>query len=97
MKKTITIAAILVSASLFATGANASSIGQDMEGDILYGNGEVAASPGAAYTGPSGIQNELETDMLSNLHEIESSSEFQPYELISGETDNRGDLRDEIS
>jgi predicted small secreted protein len=97
MKKTITIAAILLASSLFATGVSASGFGQDIEGDMLYGNGAVVATSGESYTGPARIQHELETDMLSNLEELENASEFQPYQLVSGETDNRDDLRDEVS
>ena len=97
MKKTITIAATLLSVSFFSATASANSFGQDVDGDILYGNGAVSASPGAPYIANSGIQNQIETDMLSNRHEFEQSSAYQAYELVSGEQDNRDNLRDQVS
>jgi len=97
MKKTITITASLLAVSLFSAAASANSFGQDVEGDILHGKGAVAASPATPYVASAGIQNGIETDMLSNLHEIQPSSDFQQYELISGEQDNRDNLRDQVS
>ena len=97
MKKTLTFAAALVSASLFSAAASANSFGQDVEGDILHGNGAVAASPATPYVRHSSVPNGTETDLLWNLQDIEQSSDFVPYQLISGEQDNRDDLRDQVS
>lgn len=95
MKKTLTLSIALVAASLFT--ATASANGQDVEGDILYGNGAVAASPATPYVRHSSVPNGTETDLLWNLQDIEQSSDFVPYQLISGEQDNRDDLRDQVS
>ncbi len=97
MKKTITIATTLFSISLFATGANANSFGQDIEGDILYGNGAVAATSGEPYISPSALQDGIQTDMLSNRHEFDNASESEPYQIVGGDQDNRDDLRDQVS
>ena len=35
--------------------------------------------------------------MLSNRHEIDNASQYQPYELVGGDQDNRDDLRDQVS
>ena len=97
MKKTLSLSIALVSASLFTAAASANGFGQDVAGDILYGNGAVAASPASPYSQRSSVPNGTETDLLWNLQKIEQSSAFQPYELISGERDNRDDLRDQVS
>jgi len=96
MKKNITFTATLIAAALFSGLANAA--GNELDEDILHGNGTVSASAGAPYvqvdTGPKGT----ETDLLSNLHEVESSSSaFVPYVQVSGDRDNRDDLLDQLS
>ena len=94
MKKTITYTAAILSVALFSGFANAANGEQDE--DILHGSGAVAASPGAPYiqvnSGPKGT----ETDLLSNLHEIERSSKFTPYVQTGGDMDNRDDLIDQV-
>ena len=97
MKKTITTAATLLSISLFAATANANGFGQDVEGDILHGNGAVTATPGAPYVTADTQQDGIQTDMLSNRHEFDNASPHQPYEIVGGDQDNRDDLRDQVS
>ena len=96
MKKNITFTATLIAAALFSGLANAAS-GEQSE-DILYGSGAGSASMGAPYvqfdTGPKGT----ETDLLSNLHEVESSSSaYVPYVQVSGDRDNSDNLLDQVS
>ena len=96
MKKNITFTATLIAAALFSGLANAAS-GEQAE-DILNGNGAVSASMGAPYvrvdTGPKGT----ETDLLSNLHEVQSSSSaYVPYVQVSGDRDNSDDLLNQLS
>ena len=94
MKKTITYTAALLSVALFSGFANAAS--GELDEDILHGSGAVASSPSTPYiqvdSGPKGT----ETDLLSNLHEVESSSKFVPYVQTEGDRDNRGDLIDQV-
>jgi len=97
MKKTITYTAALLSVALFSgTAAASSNVGQDQSEDILHGSGAVASSPSTPYvrvdSGPQGT----ETDLLSNLHEIERSSKFMPYVQTDGDMDNRDDLIDQV-
>jgi len=97
MNKTITYTAALLSVALFSgTAAASSNVGQDQSEDILHGSGAVAFSPSTPYvrvdSGPKGT----ETDLLSNLHEVESSSKFTPYVQTSGNMDNRDNLIDQI-
>ena len=96
MKKNITFTATLIAAALFSGLANAAS-GEQAE-DILHGNGTLSASIGSPYvrvdTGPKGT----ETDLLSNLNEVESSSKaFVPYVQVSGDRDNSDDLLNQLS
>ena len=94
MKKTITYTAAILSIALFSGFANAANGEQDE--DILHGSGAVASSPSTPYvrvdSGPKGT----ETDLLSNLHEIESSSKFTPYVQTGGDMDNRDNLIDQV-
>ena len=94
MKKTITYTAALLSVALFSGFASAASGEQDE--DILYGSGKVASSPSTPYvqvnSGPKGT----ETDLLSNLHEVEQANKFTPYAQTGGDMDNRDDLIDQV-
>jgi len=97
MKKTITYTAAFLSVALFSGFANASSnVGQDQSEDILHGSGKVASIPSTPYvqvnSGPKGT----ETDLLSNLHEVEQSSKFVPYVQTEGDRDNRDNLIDQV-
>ena len=93
MNKTIYTAAIL-SAALFSA---ASFAGVDNDEDVLYGNGSLSASPATPYvrvdSGPQGT----ESDLLSNLDEIESQGVISPYQRVSDDRDNRGNLTDRVS
>ena len=97
MNKTITIAATLLSASLFSGIASANGFGQDVEGDILHGNGAVAASPVTPYVTPDTQQDGIQTDLLSNRHEFDNASQYEPYQIVGSDRDNRDDLRDQVS
>jgi len=94
MKKTITYTAALLSVALFSGFASAASGEQDQ--DILHESGKVVSIPGTPYvrvdSGPRGT----ESDLLSNLHEVESSSRFIPYVQIEGDRDDRDNLIDQI-
>ncbi len=94
MNKTITYTATILSIALFSGFASAASGEQDE--DILHGSGKVASSPSTPYirvdSGPKGT----ETDLLSNLHEVEQSSKFVPYVQNGGDIDNRDDLLDQV-
>ena len=97
MKTTIVTAATLISVSLFSASISAKSFGQDAEEDILHGNGAVASSPSTPYLTQDNLQNGIQTDMLSNRHEFDNASKFDPYVILGGELDNRDDLRDHPS
>ncbi len=92
MKKTTYITAILA-AALFSGAAFAE---MDNVDDILTGNGKVSASPSTPYvfvnSGPQGIED----DILYGKEEI-GTSEFNPYERVSEDRDNRDNLLDKIS
>ena len=94
MNKTITYTAAILAVSLFSGLASAASGEQDE--DILHGSGAVAASPSTPYiqvnSGPKGT----ETDLLSNLHEVEQASKFTPYVQNGGDMDNRDNLIDQV-
>ena len=94
MKKTITYTAAILSVALFSGFASAANGEQDE--DILHGNGAVAARPGAPYirvnSGPKGT----ETDLLSNLHEVQHSHKVIPYVQTGGDMDNRDNLIDQV-
>jgi len=94
MNKTITYTAALLSVALFSGFASAAS--GELDEDILHGNGAVVATPSTPYvqvnSGPKGT----ETDLLSNLHEVESSSKFTPYVQTGGDMDNRDNLIDQV-
>jgi len=85
MNKTITYTAALLSVALFSGFASAAS-----------GELDVVATPSTPYvqvnSGPKGT----ETDLLSNLHEVESSSKFTPYVQTGGDMDNRDNLIDQV-
>ena len=85
MKMTITIAATLLSVSLFSATVSANGFGQDVKGDILHGNGAVTASPSTPYVKPDSQQDGIQTDMLSNRHEVDSASDYQPYQIVGGD------------
>ena len=94
MKKTITYTAAILSIALFSGFASAAS-GEQNE-DILNGNGAVVSSPSTPYiqvnTGPKGT----ETDLLSNLHEVQHSHKVTPYVQTDGDMDNHDDLIDQV-
>ena len=93
MNKTITYTAIL-SIALFSGFANAAS--GELDKDILHGSGKVAVSPSTPYiqidSGPKGT----ETDLLSNLHEVQHSHTVTPYVQTGGDMDNRDDLINQV-
>jgi len=94
MNKTITYTAALLSVALFSGFANAAN--GEQNDDILHGSGAVAASPSTPYiqvdSGPKGT----ETDLLSNLQEIQHSHTVTPYVQTGGDMDNRDDLIDQV-
>ena len=94
MRKTITYTAALLSVALFSGFASAANGEQDE--DILHGSGAVAASPSTPYiqvdSGPKGT----ETDLLSNLHEVQHPHKVTPYVQTDGDMDNRDDLIDQV-
>jgi len=94
MKKTITYTAALLSVALFSGFAGAANGEQDE--DILHGSGKVTASPSTPYirvdSGPKGT----ETDLLSNLHEVQHHHKVIPYVQTDGDMDNRDDLIDQV-
>ena len=63
-----------------------------MRGDFHCGGAEVVASPGTPYIRVDSGPNGTETDLLSNLHEIEHPSSFVQYVQIKDDRDNREDL-----
>ncbi len=96
MNKTINYTAALIAAVLFS-GAAAAANGEQAE-DILHGNGAVSASVGAPYVQINRGPNGTETDLLSNLHEVHSSSAaFTPYVQVGGQQDNSDDLLNQVS
>ena len=92
MKKTTYITAILA-AALFSCAAFAE---MDNVDDILTGNGSVSASPSTPYvfvnSGPQGIED----DVIYGKKEI-GTSEFNAYERVSEDSDNRDNLIDKVS
>lgn len=93
MKKNFAITATLLS-SLLAAG-NSLAVGPiqtDSEGDMIYGQGMVAASPSEPfiYTGP--VQNEVEGYPLWNLHQSEPTRAFDAPERIADDRDLSTDL-----
>jgi len=94
MNKTINYTVALIAAVLFSRAAAAAN-GEQAE-DILHGSGAVSASVGAPYvqvdSGPKGT----ETDLLSNLHEVQHPHKVTPYVQIGGDMDNRDDLIDQV-
>ena len=92
MKKTTYITAILA-AALFSGAAFAE---MDNVDDVLTGNGKVSASPSMPYvwvnSGPQGIED----DVIYGKKEI-GTSDFNPYERVSEDRDNRDNLLDSIS
>ena len=95
MNKTINYTAALIAAVLFS-GAAAAANGEQAE-DILHGNGAVTASVGAPYVQINRGPNGTETDLLSNLHEVQPSQVSVPYVQVSGDQDNRDDLLNQVS
>ena len=92
MKKTTYTAAILA-AALFS---GASFAEMDNVDDVIYGTGAVSASPSTPYvfvnSGPQGIED----DVLYGKKET-GTSDFIPYERVSEDRDNRGNLIDKVS
>ncbi len=93
MKKTTYTAAIL-SVALFSS---ASFAGFDNDSDVLTGGATVVATPGAPYVMPEAGPNGTETDVLSNLNEVQTNGRVSPYERVSGDRDNNDDVIDKIS
>jgi len=95
MNKTINYTATLIAAILFS-GAAAAANGEQAE-DILYGSGAVSASMGVPYVQVNRGPNGTETDLLSNLHEVQpSSNTFTPYVQLGGQQDNSDDLLNQV-
>ena len=90
------LAAALIAAVLFSGSGTAAAANGELAEDILHGSGAVTASPSTPYiqvdSGPKGT----ETDLLSNLHEVEQSSKFVPYVQTGGDMDNRDNLIDQV-
>jgi len=95
MKK-ITSITTIIAVTVFSNLVVAGSGGYDQKEDILHGNGAVSASPYTPFvrtnTGPQGT----ETDLLSNLHEVEQSSGFIPYVRTGNDRDNSEDMLSNI-
>ena len=94
MNKTITYTAAILSVALFSGFASAASGEQDE--DILHGSGAVVSRPGTPYiqvdSGPKGT----ETDLLSNLHEVQHSHTVTPYVQTDGDMDDRDNLINQV-
>ena len=91
MKRTIVIKVALVSSLVFSGTALARGTQSDLEGDMLYGNGLVAASPSETfhYMGPA--QNGLEGDLLYSQNRSETSVPYQGYQRIADDRDSSSD------
>ncbi len=92
MKTNIATTATLISSLLYAGSSLAGAIQSDSEGDMIYGNGKVAASPSQVfvYTGP--VQSEGETDFLYNRDGQTESAMFRSPERVADDRDMSTDL-----
>ncbi len=91
MKRSIFITAALVSSIVFSGAALARTTQSDSEGDMLYGNGLVAASPSDAfhYMGP--VQNGREGDLLYSRNRPEPTVAYQGYQRLADDRDSSTD------
>ena len=90
---------VLVATTLFSGVALAgnSNVGDPAAEDILHGKGSVSASPSTPYLGQDRRPNGTETDVLSNLQEINGPGQITPYVRTEGDRDNNNDLIDNLS
>lgn len=91
MKKSIIITVALVSSIVFSGAGLARGTQSDSEGDMLYGNGLVAASPSEAFHSMEPVQNGLEGDLLYSQNRSEPSVPFQGYQRIADDRDSSTD------
>ena len=93
MKKTTYITAILA-AALFSGAAFAE---MDNVDDVIYGTGSVSASPSTPYVWVNTGSQDQDSDLLSNLEQIKSSSPSVPFNRLTEDRDNRDNLIDKVS
>ncbi len=93
MKKNIPITAVLL-LSLFTAGSSlaAGPVQSDAEGDMIYGQGMVAASPSQPFVYYGPVQNDVDGYLLWNLHEAQPSPSFGPVNRIADDRDLSTDL-----
>ena len=91
MNGSIIITTVFVSSIVFSGAALARGTQSDSEGDMLYGDGLVAASPSETfhYMGPA--QNGLEGDLLYSQNRSETSVPYQGYQRIADDRDSSSD------
>lgn len=91
MNGSIITTTVFVSSIVFSGAGLARGTQSDSEGDMLYGNGLVAASPSETfhYMGPA--QNGLEGDLLYSQSRSETSVPYQGYQRIADDRDSSSD------
>ena len=87
MKKTFTITAVLVAASLSAGVAFADT---NNSTDLIYGNGRVAASPSEAYVPGTSFANNAEDLVTGNV--VVRPSRSEAPDLLADSDNNSTDI-----
>lgn len=91
MKRSTVITAALVSSMVFSGYSLARGIQSDLEEDMLYGNGQVAASYSGAfvYTGP--VRDGEEDELLYSRNRPEPTMSFEGYQRLADDRDSSTD------
>ena len=94
MKKTISITATVIAASLFA--ASASAAGDKQAEDIVHGHGKSPSSTAEMYVQFEAAPKEVGDFLLWNLSRSEGVTRSDVYVQGRSNQDNRDDLRDRV-